>query len=209
MTTEIDFEKLDISMYIEGSTFGINSSSRKILLNGDIVPLRLSLFINLAIGWFSNSSNEPITFYINSNGAMDERLENDDPANSFVDGLLNIYQSIKASPSPFHGVVIGAAHSSALFILQGCQRRLAFPEATLMYGAPTITEVRTDLADDKRLLADIRKMRHFNQGAIREIADRSGHPIELVTKWASEQKVFTAEEAKDFNLIDEISNPAE
>ena len=68
---------------------------------------------------------------------------------------MYIYDAIKHSKAPVHGLVTVTAQSAAFDVLQACTRRLAYPNATLMTHSVEI-RVRVNRPDFDE---HVRKMR--------------------------------------------------
>lgn len=149
---------------------------------------------------FLNAQNDekPITLCINSKGG------------DVGEGLI-MYDSIMLSKSPTEGLVCGAANSMACVVLQGCKVRRAtrhstflthnikvpirhkmdFPTARNPYGKISI---RSADENDER----------SQKVVVKILAERTRRTPKDIIKALNAGRVFTANEAKEFRLIDEV-----
>lgn len=149
-----------------------------------------------------HSPRETLELHINSNGG-------------FVAPALVIYHALGLSISPTRGFVAGEALSVACMILQGCRHRVARRDAHIHFHSPylrpdIIIHPHTDgselvqwfseqvplgiahLQVTKALMADI-------------IRKRTGREQEeILSVMDGVKRVFSAQEALEFGLIDEI-----
>ena len=177
---------------------------REIILVGDVAadPEMQEQIISAAILYLNTVSSESITLFINSCGGSGDTAQ-------------NISDSIQNSVAPVCGVVTGVAYSAAFTIFQACHKRMAYPNAKLMFHGGILT-IRVDNIIDAKIVSEdtvklgrkqideLRKRISYHQKEIRDIAQRSGQPLKLIKKWWKEERIFTASEAKGFGFIDEI-----
>lgn len=141
----------------------------------------------------SQSKTKPIYLYINSNGG------------EIHAGLFTIYDTMNYISAPVHTVCIGEAYSAASMILSAGEKghRTAFPNANMM-----IHEVQTFDGLIQRSATDTvkhsKRVDKLNKRLLELIAEHTGQTVEKVTELAKETTYFTAEEAKEFGLIDNI-----
>lgn len=139
------------------------------------------------------NDKEPITLYIASRGGGRS-------------AAFSIYDVIKQSKAPVHGIVLTQAISFAILVLEACAKRFMLPHATLfMHGIMLTYPLDEVLADNfKNVLDDSKEEQEF---MAKVYAERSGKDIEEFRKIfrnGRNGKTFTAEYAKEFGLIDEI-----
>lgn len=135
-------------------------------------------------------SSEPITILIDCNGGYT------------IPGL-HTTDAINMSKAPVHGLVVGACASMAFWILQNCDRRLSWPNGRMMWhGAGTRIRI-----DQPNLQETLQEMQLESEQKITYIAKRTGVPIAQWREWSSQEKNFTAAEALEKGLIDEIIYP--
>lgn len=132
---------------------------------------------------------QEISLYINSPGGV-------------VDDTLAIYDTMRFLSSDVATYCIGRAYSgAALLLTAGTKgRRFMLPHAKVMihqpYGGVTgpaedIKLQAEQIIKSKTLLTEI-------------IANHTGQPVEQVKKDSERDKYFTATEAKQYGLVDEI-----
>ena len=136
-------------------------------------------------------SRAPIRLLINSNGG------------SVIDGLA-IYDTMKALPCPVWTICVGEASSMATIVLAGGEQshRYILPNAQVMIHDPLITgdcggpALSVD-AMAKRLMKTRRQVAGI-------LADCTGKKVEEVLRNTARDTFFTAQQAKDFGIVDEI-----
>ncbi|MEK7540707.1 MAG: ATP-dependent Clp protease proteolytic subunit [Patescibacteria group bacterium] len=177
---------------------------REIILVGDVAtdPEIQEQIISAAILYLNAVSSESITLFVDSCGGSGDTAQ-------------NISDNIKNSAAPVYGVVTGVAYSAAFAVIQACHRRMAYPNAKLMFHGGSLT-IRVDNIIDAKIVSEdtvrlgrkqideLRKRISYHQKEISGIAERSGQPLKLIKKWWKEERIFTAPEAKEFGFIDEI-----
>jgi ATP-dependent Clp protease protease subunit len=167
-------------------------NSRIVRLTGDIDEDQRS--VGYDISQLGRDSREPITLIIDSRGG-DESV------------MKAIVSAIRFSSAPVHGLVEGQAMSAAFIILQNCAKRLARPNTELLLHAPritaqTISAFTTFPAYDDVVFDDDDEYR----STMKHLASRSGQPLEQIEAWSNEERVFTAEQALQCGLLDEVVN---
>ena len=143
----------------------------------------------------SEDSTREISLYINSPGGM-------------VTAGLAIYDTMQHIKAPITTICLGMAMSfGAVLLTAGSKgRRFALPNARIMIHQPRIhgggiSGTVTDIAIETRELENNKK------GLVEIIAKHSGQSYEKV--WADCERDFflSAEEAKEYGLIDDIIKP--
>ncbi|MDA8283012.1 MAG: ATP-dependent Clp protease proteolytic subunit [Actinomycetota bacterium] len=140
----------------------------------------------------ANDPGRDISLYINSPGGL-----------SYAG--MAIYDVMQHVRSEVSTVCVGMGMSAAAMILCGGApgKRLATPNAKIMIhqgsagarGAPRDMEIHL-----REVLATTRRMAEI-------IAHHSGQPIERVERDIDRDYFLTAEEAKDYGLIDQVITP--
>ena len=140
----------------------------------------------------ANDPGRDISLYINSPGGL-----------SYTG--MAIYDVMQHVRSEVSTVCVGMGMSAAAMILCGGApgKRLATPNAKIMIhqgsagarGAPRDMEIHL-----REVLATTRRMAEI-------IAHHSGQPIERVERDIDRDYFLTAEEAKDYGLIDQVITP--
>jgi len=142
----------------------------------------------------SEDSNTPINMYINSPGGS-------------VSAGLAVYDTMMHIKAPVHTTCIGLAASMGAILLTAGEKghRSALPNAKVMIHQPWggFQGTASDIAiHAEEILKTREKLNKI-------IADRSGKPIEQVSVDTDRDKYFTAEEAKEYGVIDEVTLRAE
>jgi len=135
--------------------------------------------------------NQEIHFYINSPGGS-------------VSAMLAIYDTMQFLECPVVTYCMGVAASGAAILLASGTKgkRYALPHAKVMIHQPNYPGVVYGQASDieiemkealqtKRLLTEI-------------MAQHTGKPFEVIAAETERNRWFTAQEAKDFGLVDEV-----
>lgn len=130
---------------------------------------------------------KPIVVYINSFGGCT------------FNGMA-IYDILKHCPCHITAYVVGAAMSMGSVILQAADVRVAYPNATIMVhdGSWKIDETFQTFHN----WAEFTKKSQQQMYSI--YAERSGRPSSFWKKKCATDMILTAQEAKEFGLIDEI-----
>ena len=132
---------------------------------------------------------QDINFYINSPGGS-------------VDDTLALYDTMKFLSSPIATYCIGRAYSGAAVLLAAGSkgRRFALPHAKVMIHQPY--GGGTGQTEDIRIQAEqiIKAKRQLNE----ILAECTGQSVEQVQQDGERDKYFSATEAKDYGLVDEV-----
>lgn len=162
---------------------------RVIYLDGEVTQ-DTAKRIGASILWLNALDNRSkITIYINSSGGS-------------VSAGLDIYDIVRHSKAPVTGIVYRMANSMATIVLQACKTR-----QTLRHNVMQIHNIMRNEEWHKfeENLEETLKDTKKNQQNIYEImAERTGRTIEEIKKACREAKTMTADEAKEFGLIDEV-----
>jgi len=134
--------------------------------------------------------NQEIHFYINSPGGS-------------VTSMLAIYDTMQFLECPVVTYCMGVAASAAAILLAAGTKgkRYALPHAKVMIHQPwgrlpmrqasDIEIAMKETLREKRLLTEI-------------LAHHTGKPFEVIAAETERDRWFTAQEAKDFGLVDEV-----
>lgn len=138
-------------------------------------------------------SHEGINMVINSGGG------------SVQDGWA-IYDVMRNCSSFITATVVGHAMSMGAAILQGADHRQITPNADIMIhygysgtGSDRINTLSASAAYDRVLM---RRMEDLFLSRVRKA--RPGYPRLQVKKWLTDDKFFTAPQALEYGLVDEI-----
>lgn len=138
-----------------------------------------------------SSPGKPILFVINS------------PGGSVTAGLA-IWDQMQLISSPITTLVTGLAASmgSMLSLVAPKGRRWATPQAKIMIHQPAIWGTVTGQATDLEIQA--REIRKTKETMIGLYMDATGQSRKVIEKSLDRDTWMSAEEAKDFGLIDQI-----
>ncbi len=132
---------------------------------------------------------QEIHFYINSPGGS-------------VDDTLAIYDTMRFLTSPVSTYCLGRAYSGAAVLLTSGTKgkRYILPHAKVMTHQPYGGVMGQ--AEDIRIQAE--QIIKSKTELIRILARHTGQPEAVVRKDSERDKYFTANEAKDYGLVDEV-----
>lgn len=163
--------------------------NRIVFLVGEINPASASRVMMQMLYLENQRRNQEINFYINSPGGA-------------VDDTLALYDTMRFLSSPIATYCIGRAYSGGSVLLTAGTkgRRFILPHAKVMihqpYGGITgqAEDIRLQaeqIIKSKQLLTDI-------------IAKHTGQSPEQVKEDSERDKYFSAQEAKEYGLVDEV-----
>ena len=144
----------------------------------------------------SEDSSKPIYLYINS------------PGGSVTAGLA-IYDTIQYVKSEVVTICVGLAASMGAFLLAAGTKgkRVALPHSRIMIHQPLGGTSRRQASDIEIEAREILRMKEMLN---RSLADMSGQSFDKIEKDTDRDYFLSAEEAKDYGLIDRvISHPNE
>lgn len=128
---------------------------------------------------------------------------------SAPDGELSaafaIVDAIDAVSVPVHAVVTSEAGGAAVAILAAANRRLAFKHARIRLAEPRVAAV-AGTADEVTAAAG-QYLRELEELAVR-LAEVTGQTRSRIEDDLSAGRILTAEQARDYGLIDEIIGKA-
>lgn len=162
---------------------------RIIMLSEDVNPVTASLITAQLLFLEAEDPEKDIQFYINS------------PGGEIHSGLM-IYDTMQYIKADVQTICMGLAASMGAFLLSAGApgKRFALPNAEIMIHQPS--SGAQGQASDIHIAADhILKMRdRLNQ----ILADRTGQPIEKIAVDTDRDNWMTAQQAKDYGIIDQI-----
>jgi ATP-dependent Clp protease protease subunit len=144
----------------------------------------------------SDDNSKPIYLYINS------------PGGSVTAGLA-IYDTIQYVKSDVVTICVGLAASMGAFLLGAGTKgkRLALPHSRIMIHQPLGGTSQRQASDIEIEAREILRIRDQLNG---EMARMTGQAIEKIEKDTDRDYVMSADEARDYGLIDRvISHPSE
>ena len=164
-------------------------NDRIIFLGEEINDTTASLVVAQLLYLEAQDPDKDIQMYINS------------PGGSVTAGMA-IYDTMQYIKCDVSTICIGMAASMGAFLLSSGAKgkRLALPNAEIMIHQPSagtqgqITDMAIHL---KRLEVIKRRLNHI-------LADNTGRSVETVTADCERDNFMTAEEAKEYGLIDKV-----
>ena len=137
----------------------------------------------------SENPKKEIFFYINSPGGL-------------VTSGLGIYDTMQYIKSPVSTLCIGQASSMGSFLLAAGEkgRRFALPNSRIMVHQPSA--VFQGQATDIQIHA--KEILSLKERLNKIYSKHTGKPIKEISQALERDKFMTAEEAKDFGLIDSV-----
>ena len=144
----------------------------------------------------SEDSGKPIYLYVNS------------PGGSVTAGLA-IYDTIQYVKSDVVTICVGLAASMGAFLLAAGPKgkRVALPHSRIMIHQPLGGTSRRQASDIEIEAREILRMKEMLN---RSLADMSGQSFDKIEKDTDRDYFLSAQEAKDYGLIDRvIAHPSE
>jgi ATP-dependent Clp protease protease subunit len=162
---------------------------RIVFLTGQVYDEMSSLVCAQLLFLESENPSKDIWFYINSPGGV-------------VSSGLAIYDTMQYIRSPVSTLCIGqAASMGSLLLCAGAKgKRFATPNARVMVHQPSggAQGQATDIEIQAREILSLRK--RLNEIYVRH----TGQPIEAIERKLERDTYMSAEEARDFGLIDQV-----
>ena len=164
-------------------------NDRIVFLGEEVNATTASLVVAQLLYLEAQDPDKEIQFYINS------------PGGSVTDGMA-IYDTMQYVKCDVSTICIGMAASMGAFLLSSGAKgkRLALPNAEIMIHQPSAgTQGQiTDMAIHLKRLEIIKKrMNHI-------LSENTGKPLEVVTADCERDNFMSAEEAKEYGLIDKV-----
>jgi ATP-dependent Clp protease protease subunit len=168
--------------------------NRIVFLIGDINYGRAAEVIMKLLYLDNMKRGREISLYINSPGGT-------------VDDTMAIYDTMQFVGSPVATYCIGRAQSGGAVILAAGTKgkRYALPHAKIMLHQPWGGV--TGQASDIQIQAE--EILRAKQTINRILAKHTGQPIERITEETERDRYMSAEEAKQYGLIDEVLHEEE
>ncbi|MDX2228575.1 MAG: ATP-dependent Clp protease proteolytic subunit [Leptolyngbyaceae cyanobacterium bins.349] len=137
----------------------------------------------------SDDQTKPIYLYINS------------PGGSVTAGMA-IFDTMQHIKSEVVTICVGLAASMGAFLLAAGSKgkRLALPHARIMIHQPLggsrgqATDIEIEAKEILRIRSQLNVL----------LADRTGHPLEKIERDTDRDYFMSAQEAKDYGLIDQV-----
>jgi len=168
--------------------------NRIIFLGEPIVPMVSKKVIEELLYLQSTKRDQEVSLYINSPGG-------------YVIETLAIYDTIQSMGAPMATYCVGqAASGGAILLMAGAKgRRFILPNAKVMLHQPS--GGIGGQAEDIRIQADeiLRDKERLNQ----IVARHTGRSVEQIAEDTERDRFLTAEEAKEYGIVDEVLQPEE
>lgn len=162
---------------------------RIIFLTGPVYDQMSSLICAQLLFLESENPNKDIAFYINSPGGV-------------VSAGLAMYDTMQYIRSPVSTVCLGMAASMGSLLLTAGEKgkRFALPNSRIMVHQPSggAQGQATDIEIQAREILALRK--RLNQIYVKH----TGQPLEEIERKLERDSYMSAEEAKEFGLIDQV-----
>ena len=193
-TREIYDQYTQYHRYRQMSLDDMLLENRIVFLIGDINYGRAAEVIMKLLYLDNMKRGREISLYINSPGGT-------------VDDTMAIYDTMQFVGSPVATYCIGRAQSGGAVILAAGAKgkRYALPHAKIMLHQPWGGV--TGQASDIQIQAE--EILRAKQTINRILAKHTGQPIERITEETERDRYMSAEEAKQYGLIDEVLHEEE
>ena len=131
-----------------------------------------------------------ISLYINSPGGV-------------ITAGLAIYDTLQFIKNDVTTICVGQAASMAAVLLAAgtAKKRFALPHAKILIHQPWLSDLQGQATDIEIHAKDILRMR---ASLNKILASHANQPIERIEKDVERDYIMTAEQAKDYGIIDEV-----
>ncbi|MFC9788504.1 ATP-dependent Clp protease proteolytic subunit [Rhodococcus sp. NPDC127528] len=184
--------------FIEHSSYGVKESNpynklfeeRIIFLGVQVDDASANDVMAQLLVLESLDPDRDITMYINS------------PGGSFT-SLMAIYDTMQYVRADITTVCLGQAASAAAVLLAAGTpgKRLALPNARVLIHQPATGGIQGQVSDLEIQAAEIERMRRLMESTL---AKHTGKDAEVIRKDTDRDKILTAEEAKEYGIIDDV-----
>jgi len=163
--------------------------NRIVFLEGVITDAEANNVVMKLLYLQSEKKNQEISLYINSPGG-------------YVSSTMAIYDTIQFLDAPVATYAIGLCASGAALLLTGgtAGKRFALPHAKVMLHQPA-GEVGGQAAD---IEIAAREVLRDKETLITLFAKHTGQDPERIREETERDRYFTAQEAKDYGLVDDV-----
>jgi ATP-dependent Clp protease, protease subunit len=175
---------------------------RIVFLDEEIDANTANSIVALLLYLDSDDQTKPIYFYINSPG---EFLSAGTQAASLA-ATMAIYDTMQHIKSPVHTICLGLAYGTAALLLSSGAKgfRASLPNAEIVL-APQYSRTGGQASD---ILIDARKVVSDREVMVNILAANAGRSAEQVARDIDRRFYLTAEEAKQYGLIDRVLESA-
>ncbi len=167
---------------------------RIVFLNGEVNDDSAALICAQLLFLESENPKREISFYINSPGGV-------------VSSGFAVYDTMRFIQCPVATLCMGSAHSMGSFLLMAGEpgRRAALPNSSMILHQP-LGGFKGQASDIERHAADIMKLK---RRMIRLYAEHCGRTEEEVERTLDRDFFMTAEDAKNWGLVDHVYSSRE
>ena len=169
---------------------------RILFLGGEVNSVVANSLVAQMLYHDSDDNTKPIYLYINS------------PGGSVTDGVM-IYDTMKYIKSDVVTICVGLAASMGAYLLAAGTKgkRVALPNSRIMIHQPLGGTSQRQASDIEIEANEILRMK---ENLNKSLADMTGQPFEKIEKDTDRDYFLSAEEAKNYGLIDRvITHPSE
>ena len=162
---------------------------RIVILNDEVNHYTAGLIVAQMLYLESENPEADILFYINSPGGS-------------VTAGMSIYDTMQFIKCPVHTIVMGQAASMGALLLAGgaAGKRFALPHSRIMIHQPLggTQGQATEIEIHAREILKTREQLN------RILSERTGQPLEKIQHDTERDYFLSADEAKDYGLIDQV-----
>jgi ATP-dependent Clp protease protease subunit len=198
MSIEAPRARYVLPSFVEHTSYGYKETSpynklyeERVIFLGTQVDDASANDVMAQLLWLeADDPDRDIHLYINSPGGSST-------------SMMAIYDTMRYVRPDIETVCLGQAASAAAVLLAAgtAGKRLALPNARVMIHQPSMEGVTGQVSDLELQSAEIQRVR---QQLETTLALHTGRDIEEVRKDIERDKVLTAEEAKDYGIIDAL-----
>jgi ATP-dependent Clp protease protease subunit len=160
---------------------------RIIFLVGEVNDYSANIIVAQMLFLQAEDPKKPISFYINS------------PGGSVTAGMA-IYDTMNFVTNPIHTLCTGQAASMGAFLLSSGDERRALPHSRIMIHQP-LGGAQGQATDIAIQAAEILRLKEILTSIL---AKNTGQPYEKVLNDCERDRFLSAQESKDYGLIDEV-----
>lgn len=156
------------------------------------------LYFYGVIGWdvksvdvvkdIANFKGDTLNIHINSVGGQ------------CIEGIA-IYNAIKTFNGTTTAIIEGMAGSCASYIMLACDKIIAKENATIFIHNPLVKAAEGNVKVLTKIIGDLQRLENIYVGAY---AQKTGKDEQTIRLLMDDETTFTAEEAKEIGLVDEV-----
>lgn len=165
---------------------------RIIFLIGPVNDYSANIIVAQMLFLQAEDPKKPINFYINSPGGS-------------VSAGMSIYDTMKFVTNEIHTLCLGQAASMGAFLLSSGEVRRSLPHSRIMIHQP-LGGFQGQASD---MQIHMNEMNRIKQLLNEILAKNTGQPLKKIEKDTDRDNFLSAEESKEYGLIDEVIAPTE